>query len=130
MRGILGLLLLASLTVFGRAEQARAETQWQTVSNAESSFFPDMPGAPGHSARTAKTGSGDDYTMDQYLVEMDQEAFVVQTAVYPVSVDTSDPRSNLQAGLDNAMKNLDGKAWSSVNWTAVQGVLAVDAIGA
>jgi len=124
------LLGLASLVALGLAGPTFAQAQWQTVSNAARSLFADMPGAPKHSAHKAKTGSGDEYATDTYLVEAGEEAFVVQTAVFPPSVDTSNPRGNLQAGLDNAMKGMDGKAWQSVNWTTVQGLLAVDVVGA
>ena len=130
MAHVLRSLLLASLVAFGLAGESAAQAQWQTMSNAERSFFADMPGVPRHSPLKAKTGSGDDYTMDQYLVEAGEQAFVVQTAVFPASVDTSNARGNLQGGLDNAMRNMDGKAWTSVNWTTVQGVLAVEAVGA
>lgn len=130
MAGVLRSLVLASLAAFLLAGASVAQAQWQTVSNAERSFFADMPGVPKHSAQKAKTGSGDDYTRDTYLVEAGEEAFVVQTAVFPASVDTSNPRGNLQAGLDNAVKNMDGKAWKSVNWTTVQGLLAADVVGA
>jgi hypothetical protein len=127
---ILRSALLASLAVLGLAGPCVAQTQWQSVSNPERSFFAEMPGAPRHAAQNAKTGSGDSYKMDQYLVEAGEQAFVVQTAVYPASVDTSNPRGNLQAGLDNAMKNMDGKAWTSVKWTTIQGLVAVEAVGA
>lgn len=130
MTGILRALVLAGLVGFGLAVPSVAQAQWQTMSNAGRNFFADMPGVPKHSARQAKTGSGDNYTTDTYLVEAGEEAFVVQTAVFPASVDTSNPRGNLQAGLDNAMKGMDGKAWSSVQWTTVQGMVAVDVVGA
>lgn len=123
-------LVLASLAALGFAESSVAQAQWQTVSNAERSFFAEMPGAPKHAVQKAKTASGDSYTMDQYLLEAGDQAFVVQTAVFPASVDTSNPRGNLQGGLDNAMKNMDGKAWTSVKWTTVQGLVAVEAVGA
>lgn len=129
MAGIVRSLVLASLVGLCLAEPSVAQAQWQTVSNAGRNFFADMPGVPKHSAHKAKTASGDDYTLDQYLVEADEQAFVVQTAVFPASVDTSNSRGNLQGGLDNAMRNMDGKAWTSVSWTTVQGILAVEAVG-
>lgn len=130
MTGILRALVLAGLVGFGLAGPSVAQAQWQTMSNAGRNFFADMPGVPKHSVSKGKTGAGDVYTMDVYLLEAGNEAFVAQTAVYPASVDTSNPRVNLQAGLDNAMRNMDGKAWTSVDWTTVQGVLAVEAVGA
>lgn len=130
MTGILRALVLASLVGFGLAGPSVAQAQWQTMSNAGRNFLADMPGVPRHAVQKAKTSSGEGYTMDQYLVEAGEQAFVVQTAVFPASVDTSNPRSNLQGGLDNAMRNMDGKAWTSVDWTTVQAVLAVEAVGA
>ena len=126
---VLRSLLLAGAMAFGLAE-ATAQAQWQTVSNAERSFFVEMPGAAKYSTSKSKTRSGEEYTMHIYVVETGAEAFVVQTAVFPASVDTSNPRGNLQGGLDNAMRNMDGKTWQSVTWTSVQGLVAVDAVGA
>jgi hypothetical protein len=66
--------------------------------------------------------------MHQLIVELDDSAFVVQSAVYPSSVDLSDPRANLQGGLDNAAKGHDGGRWLEVNWTMRQGLQAVDGV--
>ena len=56
-------------------------------------------------------------------------AYVVQTAVYPADVNVSNHRANLQGGLDNAAKNMEGGKWASVGWTTHQGLTAVDAVG-
>jgi hypothetical protein len=109
---------------------AVAEGSWKTVSNPERSFSIEMPGTPRHSTKPATTGRGDPYTMNLYVVEVSNAAYVVQAATYPASVDTSNPRRNLQSGIDNAAKNNDGQTWKRVDWISVQGLPAVDAEGA
>ena len=123
-------LALASVVAFASVGPAAAQGQWQTMSNAERTFFADMPGVPARSSGPAKTGSGELYTTETYVLEAGERAFVAQTAIFPASINTSNPRVNLQGGLDNAMKNMDGKAWASVRWTTIQGLLAVEATGA
>lgn len=129
MANILRSLVLASLLVFGITGESVADGQWRTVSNADRNFFVDMPGAPKHSSSKGKTSSGGEYTSDVYLVEVDKEAFVVTTTVYPADVDTSNPRRNLQSGLDNARKGMDDKTVSGVKWATIQGLPSVDAVG-
>jgi hypothetical protein len=41
----------------------------------------------------------------------------------------SNHKANLQGGLDNAAKNMEGGKWASVGWQSHQGLTAVDAIG-
>jgi hypothetical protein len=121
-RAALLLLLAACCTL------AAAQAKWQTVSGPGGSFFVDLPGAPQATEAPMKLSSGGEYTMHQLIVELDDSAFVVQSAVYPSSVDLSDPRANLQGGLDNAAKGHDGGRWLEVNWTMRQGLQAVDGV--
>jgi hypothetical protein len=67
--------------------------------------------------------------MHQYIAEVGDLAYVVQTAIYPADVDISKPRATLQVALDNAARNMDGGKWASVDWPAWQGLTAYDAIG-
>ena len=67
--------------------------------------------------------------MHQYLLEQGNVAFVAQTAVYPDDVNVSNPRVNLQGGLDNAAKNMESRQVISIDWLTHQGSVASDAVG-
>lgn len=108
---------------------ALAQDAWHTMTGPNRSFTTDLPIAPKYTETQMKTGSGAAYSMHQYLVEQGAIAYVVQSAIYPQDVNVSNPQSNLQAGLDNAAKNMDGGKWANVNWVKHQGFTAVDAKG-
>ncbi len=131
----LGLLagLFALLLVLAGADRVRAQTlgqgDWQAMTGPNRSFTAELPAAPKYTATQMKTGSGGSYTMHQYIAEVGDLAYVVQTAIYPADVDISKPRANLQTALDNAARNMDGGKWASVDWPAWQGLTAYDAVG-
>jgi hypothetical protein len=104
-------------------------TNWHTVTGSDRSFTAEMPAAPTYSSIPMRTSAGSGYTMHQYLLEQTAVAYVVQTAVYPADVNVSNHRANLQGGLDNAAKNMEGGKWASVGWTTRQGLTAVEAVG-
>lgn len=108
---------------------APAPAQWQTVAGANRGFSADMPAAPQYKPVPMKTAAGSVYTMHQYLLEQGNVAFVAQTAVYPDDVNVSNPKVNLQGGLDNAAKNMEGGKWISIDWLTHQGSVASDAVG-
>jgi hypothetical protein len=76
-----------------------------------------------------KTGTGSLYTVHQYLLEQDDAAYIVQTATYPEDINVSNPRTNLQGGLDNLAKSMESAKWTSVDWVTHQGLTATDAVG-
>jgi hypothetical protein len=108
---------------------AIGQASWHTIAGADKSFTADVPAAPKYTAVQMKTGAGAVYTMHQYLLEQGDIAYVVQTAVYPAEVNVSNPRANLQGGLDNAAKNMEGGKWASIDWLTHQGLTAVNAVG-
>ena len=110
-------------------DQGQGQGEWHTMTGPERSFTADLPSAPKYTATQMKTGTGAAYTMHQYMVEVGDIAYVVQTAIYPPDVNISKPRANLQGGLDNAAKNMEGGKWVDVDWSARQGLVAVDAVG-
>ena len=130
-RGWRLLAALLALTLMSWAQGASAQTQgqWHTMTGPDRSFTADLPSAPKYTATQMKTGTGAAYTMHQYMVEAGEIAYVVQMAAYPAGVNTSKPRANLQGGLDNAAKNMEGRKWASIDWSTRQGLTAVDAIG-
>jgi hypothetical protein len=122
---IVGLLL--ALTPF--PAQAQQPVEWKSVIDPDRSLIAEMPAVPRHSEEPLKSGAGTAYTMHAYLVDQGDEAYVIQTAVYPADVDVSSPKTNLQAGLDNAAKSMKDGKWTSVEWLEHQGLVAVDAVG-
>jgi hypothetical protein len=103
--------------------------EWHTITGPDASFTADMPAAPAYTTTQMRTAGGSNYTMHQYLVEQGETAWVVQTAIYPADVNVSNQRTNLQGGLDNAAKGMDGGKWGTVGWVTHQGLTAVDATG-
>lgn len=107
-------------------EQAAA---WHTLAGPDRAFMAEMPAAPAYAATELQTGAGSSYTMHQYMLEQDKVAYVVQTVTYPEDVKVSNPRANLQGGLDNVARNMQGGKWASIGWLTHQGLTAVDAVG-
>lgn len=106
-----------------------AGTAWHSVTGPESSFTAELPAAPNYTATEMKTATGSLYTVHQYLLEQGDVAYIVQFAIYPEDINVSNPRTNLQGGLDNLAKSMEGSKWTSVEWVAHQGLTATDAVG-
>ena len=102
---------------------------WRTVTGPEKSFTADLPDTPKYTATQMKTATGSLYTVHQYLLEKGDVAFIVQAATYPEDINVSNPRINLQGGLDNLAKSMEGAKWGSVDWVSHQGLTAADAVG-
>ena len=109
---------------------ALPQPSWHTVAGPDSSFTAEMPAAPDYSNRNVRTAAGSVYILHQYLLERGNDAYVIQTAVYPEDVKVTSPRANLQGGLDEAAKVMDGGKWASIDWGTRQGLMTVEAIGA
>jgi hypothetical protein len=102
---------------------------WHTVTGPEKSFMADLPAPPTYTTTEVKTGTGSLYTVHQYLLEQGDVAYIVQMATYPEDINVSNPRTNLQGGLDNLAKSMEGAKWTSVDWVSHQGLTASDAVG-
>ena len=102
---------------------------WYSVTGPERSFTADLPAAPKYTATEMKTGTGSLYTVHQYLLEKGEVAYIVQAATYPEDINVANPRTNLQGGLDNLAKSMEGAKWASVDWVTHQGLTATDAVG-
>lgn len=91
----------------------------------------EMPFAPDYSGQEQKSPMGSAYILHQYLAETDERAFILQYQTFPNDVDVSNPRTNLQGGVDSAdnAKNLLGGKWTTVEWSIFQGLPAVATIG-
>jgi hypothetical protein len=105
-----------------------AAQSWERSAGPGAAFSFEMPGKPQYTTSQGQAG-GQSYTVHQYMVEIDPRAYVVQTAIYPANVNVSEPKRNLQSGLDNAAKNNEGGKWTSVKWTKFKGLEAVEAAG-
>src|SRR4029079_9872231 len=117
----------------GPAASAAAPAElraWYSVTGPERSFTADMPAAPKYTTTQMKTGTGSLYTVHQYLLEQGDVAYIVQAATYPDDINVANPRTNLQGGLDNLAKGMEGAKWTSVDWVTHQGLTASDAVGA
>jgi hypothetical protein len=100
------------------------------VTGADGTFSAELPSVPKYSTQRVATGTGSLYVVHQYLLEQGDTAFIVQTAVYPDDINVSNPRVNLQGGLDNLAKGMEGAKWASIDWVTHQGLTASDAVGA
>jgi hypothetical protein len=111
------------------ADGAGAQAHWQTVTGAEKRFSVELPAAPEYTASDLKTGAGAPYTLHQYVVDAGELAYVVQSTTYPAEVNLANPRANLQGGLDNVAKGLEGGRWTTIDWLSYEGHQAVSAVG-
>jgi len=102
---------------------------WHTVTGPEKSFTADLPAPPQYTTTEMKTGTGSLYIVHQYLLEQGDVAYIVQMATYPEDINVSNPRTNLQGGLDNLAKSMEGAKWVSIDWVSHQGLTASDAVG-
>ena len=102
---------------------------WHTVTGPEKSFTADLPAPPQYTTTEMKTGTGSLYIVHQYLLEQGDVAYIVQMATYPEDINVSNPRTNLQGGLDALAKSMEGAKWTSVDWLSHQGLTASDAVG-
>jgi hypothetical protein len=102
---------------------------WYKVTGPEGAFTAELPAAPKYSSAQVATASGSLYTLHQYLLEHGEAAFIVQTAIYPDDINVSNPRVNLQGGLDSLAKSMEGQKWASIDWVKHQGLTASDAVG-
>jgi hypothetical protein len=127
----LGALLLA--LALALAVPSAAGPSWHILTQApngsERGFSVELPAPPQHAAKQLTSGAGVPYTLERYLLEQDEAAFVVETVTYPPEVTLAAPRTHLQEGLDNAGKNMSGGKWARVDWVTREGVAAVDALG-
>jgi hypothetical protein len=111
------------------AETSAQPAGWHTLTGPDGSFTAEFPAAPKYAASQVATASGSLYTLHQYVLEQGAAAFIVQTAVYPDDINVSNPRTNLQGGLDNLARSMEGEKWASIDWVKHQGLTASDAVG-
>lgn len=121
--------LLAAACLALASSFALAQSAWHTMRGPDGSFTAELPAPPRYTELKLNTAKGTGFSMHQYLVQVGAAGYVVQSAVYPGDVDLTKPKANLQAGLDKASENMDGRRWTKIEWVDHQGQIAVDAAG-
>jgi hypothetical protein len=112
------------------AAPALAQSVWYAVRGVDRSFIVDMPGEPTYKVIDVTSPAGVRYANHSYSLETGRLSFVAQTALYPSGIDVSDSRRTLQAVLDDRATRLEGGKWTRVDWRQVQGLSAVESLGA
>lgn len=123
------LILAAAVAVLAGAGAAHAQTAWRTQAAHDGRASVEFPAAPAYSTSEASTSRGTAYTIHVYAAEEKTYAVVFQYVTFPPEVNVSNPRGNLQGGVDNAAKGMTGGAFKSVNWSTHQGLPAVHTVG-
>lgn len=125
------LLLAAGLAAAPSIALAQQRLQipekWYAV--ADDAFTVEMPGIPDHRLLNDATSRGTPFVLHSYSLEAGGNSYVAQTALYPETVDTTQPRRILQAALDGRAQQLAGRKWARTDWREVDGGASVESVG-
>ena len=105
-----------------------APIAWQKVAGFEGTFTAEMPGVPVYVVVPKASSGGIPYKRHDYSVYVGQNAFFIQSTVYPSQWNTSNQRRFIQQGLDNQATKMDSGQWISVTWGQHQGLTSVEAV--
>jgi len=121
----------ALLLSVGAAAQQRLQIplRWYVVQIAENVCTVELPGIPDHRIVNDRSARGTPFVLHSYSLEAGGYSYAVQTALYPVDVDTTQPRRVLQAALDARAQNLESGKWTKVDWREIKAGAAVDSMG-
>ncbi|UYN93817.1 MAG: hypothetical protein KIT25_17400 [Enhydrobacter sp.] len=111
------------------AAQLRMPTRWYGVQVEGNAFTVEMPGIPDHRVVNDASARGTAFALHSYSLEMGGFSYVVQTALYPRDVDTTQPRGLLQTALDTRARALEGGRWSQVQWREILAGAAAESVG-
>jgi hypothetical protein len=131
----LGRRIVAAALISGFARRAWAQKpvavppSWYIVQVEDNAFTVEMPGIPDHRIVDDKSPRGTPFALHSYSLEAGGNSYVVQTALYPDDVDTTQPRVVLQAALDARAQRLAGGKWSKVDWREMFGAGACESTG-
>jgi hypothetical protein len=128
-RAVVALVLLPAAA---QAQQNRPQlpSKWYRVQANDDAFSVDMPDVPDHRLINDVTARGTPFVLHSYSLDYGGNSYVAQTALYPLDVDTSQPRTVLQAALAARAQQLAGRKWSTTDWREIDGAAAVDSTGA
>ncbi|MBS0519988.1 MAG: hypothetical protein JSR90_14945 [Proteobacteria bacterium] len=133
-RGLLAAALPVLFAPGARAQKVlklpdKLPDTWYGVEVEDNVFVVQMPGVPDHRIVSDVSAGGTRFQLHSYSLEAGGFSYVAQSALYPGDVNTSDPRTILQAALDGRARGLDGGKWSKVEWRTIMGAAAVESIG-
>jgi hypothetical protein len=128
---------LFTVPLLALAGSAQAQTRklavpltWYGVRVEDNAFTVEMPGVPDHRIVNDASARGTAFQLHSYSLETGGYSYAAQTALYPVDVDVSQPRTILQAALAGRVQQLVGRQWTRTDWREISGATAVDSIGA
>jgi hypothetical protein len=128
------LIALPMLAVAGRAraqlKRPEISPTWYRVQVEGDAFTVEMPDVPDHRLINDVSARGTPFVLHSYSLDHGGHSFVAQTALYPADVDTRQPRTVLQAALDDRAQKLAGGKWSTTSWREIAGATAVESTGA
>jgi hypothetical protein len=121
---------LAAAPSIARAQQRpQVPEKWYAVQVADNAFTVEMPGIPDHRMVNDVTSQGTPFVLHSYSLESGGNSYVAQTAVYPETVDISQPRRLLQAALVDRAQRLADRKWAKTEWREIDGGASVESIG-
>jgi hypothetical protein len=128
---------LIALPMLAVARRAQAQLKrpeisptWYRVQVEGDAFTVEMPDVPDHRLINDVSARGTPFVLHSYSLDYGGNSFVAQTALYPADVDTRQPRTVLQAALDDRAQKLAGGKWSTTTWREIAGATAVESTGA
>jgi hypothetical protein len=124
-----GLLALPVAMAAGVARAQAPKSIWYAVRGVDHSFIVDMPGEPVYKVIDTRSPGGTPFAYHSYSLDLGRLSFVAQTALYPADVDVRQPKSNLQAVLDDRAQRLAGGKWTKIDWREVSGAPAAESVG-
>ena len=121
---------LALMPAAAEAQQRLAiPSKWYAVQADDHAFSVEMPDVPDHRLINDVSARGTPFVLHSYSLDQGGNSYVAQTALYPADVDTRQPKTVLQASLDDRAQRLGGRKWSTTSWRAVDGAAAVESTG-
>ncbi len=128
-----GLLAAPALAFAGGAEAQQKPLviplKWYVVQVVDDAFTVEMPGIPDHRLVNDASARGSAFALHSYSLEAGGYSYLAQTALYPPDVDTTQPRSLIQAALDDRAKVLETRKWSKVDWREILAGAAAESSG-
>lgn len=125
------LVTLALVPTAARAQnRLQIPAKWYVVQAEGNAFTVEMPDVPDHRLINDVSARGTPFVLHSYSLDYGGNSYVAQTALYPLDVDTRQPKAVLQAALNARAQRLAGGKWSSTNWREIDGAAAVESTGA
>lgn len=101
-------------------------SEWKEFTSTEGKFKINFPTYP-KTERSKKSLEGIDLSFTHYESETSNgDAFIASFTIYPQSVDTSDPKTNLEGSVNGVVASRSGNKLISSNLTSYSGDQAVD----